>query len=63
MICPNCGSRLNVNNTEDLEDKVLRKRRCKMCGRYYVTYEVLERQFDRDEAAQKKCCIESARHN
>lgn len=63
MICPNCGSKLNVNNTEDLKDLVRRKRRCKMCGRYFVTYEVLERQYDRDEASAKKRGIESARHN
>ncbi len=63
MICPNCGSKLNVNNTEDLKDMVLRKRRCKMCGRYFVTYEILERQYDRDEATAKKRGLESARHN
>ena len=62
MLCPNCGSRLNVNNTEDLQDKVLRKRRCKMCGRYYVTYEVLERKWNRDDAAEKKRRLESERH-
>lgn len=63
MICPNCGSKLNVNNTEDLKDMVLRKRRCKMCGRYFVTYEILERQYDRDEATAKKRGLESTRHN
>ena len=63
MICPNCGSKLNVNNTEDLKDMVLRKRRCKMCGRYFVTYEILERQYDRDEATAKMRGLESTRHN
>lgn len=54
MICPNCGSKMNVNNTEDLLDIVRRKRRCKNCGKYFITYEVLERQSDRDGAAARK---------
>ncbi|WP_281680142.1 NrdR family transcriptional regulator [Synergistes jonesii] len=54
MICPNCGSKMNVNNTEDLLDIVRRKRRCKNCGKYFITYEVLERPSDRDGAAAKK---------
>lgn len=32
MQCPNCKARLSVRDTDDLDNLVIRIRRCKVCG-------------------------------
>lgn len=42
MICPKCKGKLTVTNTISEAHKIVRRRKCALCGSYFLSEEVLE---------------------